>query len=224
MISARSQSAYRQLVYGTAMFDEFWRSATPLDEIMRLRIGSRPAVRPGGALGVREVRAIPWVFSWMQSRFNMPAWYGLGTGLAGQADFLLMQDMYKLDPFFQGLIRNASLALLQADMNIAALYVDLVPDRSLAQRVFSLVRAEYARTCDSVARVTQLAGLLGDEPVIRRSIELRNPYVDPLNYLQVEMLRKLRAPGTGEAPDTPDMRALMILTINGIAAGLRNTG
>ena len=224
MISARSQSAYRQLVYGTAMFDEFWRSATPLDEIMRLRIGSRPAVRPGGALGVREVRAIPWVFSWMQSRFNIPACYGLGTGLAAQADFLLMQDMYKLDPFFRVLIRNASLALLQADMNIAALYVGLVPDRSLAQRVFSLVRAEYARTCDSVVRVTQLPGLLGDEPVIRRSIELRNPYVDPLNYLQVEMLRKLRATGSGEAPDTPDMRALMVLTINGIAGGLRNTG
>ena len=103
-------------------------------------------------------------------------------------------------------------------------YVWLVPDRSLAQRVFSLVRAEYARTCDSVVRVTQLPGLLGDEPVIRRPIELRNPYVDPLNYLQVEMLRKLRATGSGEAPDTPDMRALMVLTINGIAAGLRNTG
>ena len=103
-------------------------------------------------------------------------------------------------------------------------YVWLVPDRSLAQRVFSLVRAEYTRTYDSLVRVTQLPGLLGDEPVIRRSIELRNPYVDPLNYLQVEVLRKLRATGTGEAPDTSDMRALMVLTINGIAAGLRNTG
>ena len=224
MISDRSQSAYRGLVCGTAMFDEFWRSATPLDEIMRLRIGSRPAVRPGGALGVREVRAIPWVFSWLQSRFNIPAWYGLGTGLSGQADFLLLQDMYKLDPFFRVLIRNASLALLQADMDIAALYVELVPDRSLAHRVFSLVRAEYARTCDSVVRVTQLPELLGDEPVIRRSIELRNPYVDPLNYLQVEMLRKLRSVGTGDTPDTSDLRVLMVLTINGIAAGLRNTG
>ncbi|MQC24857.1 MAG: phosphoenolpyruvate carboxylase [Chloroflexi bacterium] len=224
MVSDRSQGAYRELVYGTAMFDEFWRSATPLDEITRLRIGSRPAVRPGGALGVREVRAIPWVFSWLQSRFNLPAWYGLGTGLSGQADFSLMQDMYKSDPFFRVLIRNASLALLQADMDIAALYVGLVPDRSLAQRVFSLVRSEYARTCDSVTMVTQSPELLGDEPVIRRSIELRNPYVDPLNYLQVEILRKLRSEVTGDASNTSDLRALMVLTINGIAAGLRNTG
>ena len=103
-------------------------------------------------------------------------------------------------------------------------YVDLVPNRSLAQRVFSLVGSEYARTCDSVTMVTQSPELLGDEPVIRRSIELRNPYVDPLNYLQVEILQKLRSEVTGDASNTSDLRALMVLTINGIAAGLRNTG
>ena len=135
-----------------------------------------------------------------------------------------MQDMYKLDPFFRVLIRNASLALLQADMDIAALYVGLVSVRSLAQRVFSLVGSEYARTCDSVTMVTQSPELLGDEPVIRRSIELRNPYVDPLNYLEVEILQKLRSEVTGDASNTSDLRALMVLTINGIAAGLRNTG
>jgi phosphoenolpyruvate carboxylase len=223
-ISESSRGAYQELVYGTARFDEFWRAVTPLDEIMRLRIGSRPAVRPGGALGVRGVRAIPWVFSWMQSRFNIPAWYGLGTGLSRQPDLLLLRDMYKADPFFRVLIRNASLALLQADMEIAALYVELVPDRLLAQAVFGLVRAEYARTCDFVLRVTQLPELLGDEPVIRRSIELRNPYVDPLNHLQVSTLRKLRSLGRVETANRTEMNTVMVLTIHGIAAGLRNTG
>lgn len=223
-VSDRARAAYQKLVYGTSMFDEFWRSATPLDEIMRLRIGSRPAVRPGGAVGVREVRAIPWVFSWLQSRFNIPAWYGLGTGLSGQPDLMLMQDMYRLSPFFRILIRNASLALLQADMEIAGLYVELVPDRSLSQSVFSLVRAEYQRTCEFVLRVTLLSELLGDEPVIRRSVELRNPYVDPLNHLQAETLRKLRSLGSVETPNAAELRTVMVLTINGIAAGLRNTG
>ena len=191
---------------------------------MRLRIGSRPAVRPGGALGVREVRAIPWVFSWLQSRFNIPAWYGLGTGLSRQPDLLLLRDMYRSDPFFRVLIRNASLALQQADMEIAALYVELVPDRLLAQAVISLVRAEHARTCDFVLRVTQLPELLGDEPVIRRSIELRNPYVDPLNHLQVSTLRKMRSLGSVETQNRTELNTVMVLTINGIAAGLRNTG
>lgn len=223
-ISDRSRGAYQELVYGTFRFDEFWRCATPLDEVMRLRIGSRPAVRPGGALGVREVRAIPWVFSWLQSRFNIPGWYGLGAGLVGYPDLCLLQEMYQLSPFFRALIRNASLALLQADMEIAALYVELVPDRLLAQAVFSLVRAEFARTCESVLRITGLSELLGDEPVIRRSIELRNPYVDPLNHLQVVTLRKLRSLGSVETPNTAELRVVMVLTINGIAAGLRNTG
>lgn len=224
LISDKSRGAYQELVYGTVGFDEFWRCATPLDEIMRLRISSRPAVRPGGALDVREVRAIPWVFSWLQSRFNIPAWYGLGAGLSGQPDLGLLQEMYKLSPFFRALIRNASLALLQADMDIAALYAELVPDRLLSQAVFSLVRAEYVRTCDHVLRITQLTELLADEPVIRRSIELRNPYVDPLNHLQVETLRKLRSVADGEISRVAELRTVMVLTINGIAAGLRNTG
>lgn len=109
-------------------------------------------------------------------------------------------------------------------MDIAALYVDLVPDRVLSQAIFSLVRAEYVRTCDHVLRITRLTELLADEPVIRRSIELRNPYVDPLNHLQVETLRKLRSVADDEISRAAELRTVMVLTINGIAAGLRNTG
>ncbi len=223
-LSQRSRSSYCGLVYESEGFEVFWRDVTPLDEIIRLQIGSRPYVRPGAVVGVREIRAIPWVFSWLQCRFNLPAWYGLGSGLRAQADFGAMQEMYAGWPFFRNLIRNASLALLQADMEIAALYVELVPERALAQKLYRVVADEYKLACETICRVTQSTALLADQEVIRHSIELRNPYVDPLNYLQVDTLRKLRALGESARPEVAELRAVMVLTINGIAAGLRNSG
>ena len=169
------------------------------------------------------IRDSPWVFSWMQSRFNLPGWYGLGSGLAAVAPARLA-EMYAQWPFFRAILDNAEMSLLKADLGIAALYSDLVGDRRLAGAVFGAVEAEYARTRDAILESTNHTELMDADPVIQRSVQLRNPYVDPLNYLQVEMLRRLRALDDRDGPEAERCREVVVLTINGIAAGLRNTG
>jgi phosphoenolpyruvate carboxylase len=222
-LALAARRAYRALVEETPGFLEYWRAATPIDEIGRLRLGSRPTARGRGALTRADVRAIPWVFSWMQSRCNLPGWYGLGTALGtGARDRL--REMYAGWPFFRALLDNAEMSLLKADMGIAALYSDLVPDRALAATVFGAITDEYARTRAAILRVTGQSDLMDGDPVIGRSVQLRNPYVDPLNYLQVETLRRLRALPDAEGPEAEGLREVIVLTINGIAAGLRNTG
>jgi phosphoenolpyruvate carboxylase len=222
-MSNTAQKAYRALVYETPGFIEFWESATPLDEIKRLQIGSRPASR--AKLGaVNQIRAIPWVFSWMQSRFNLPSWYSLGAGLASIRDAHLLKDMYDGWLFFRTLLNNSEMSLLKADMEIAALYVSLVPDKKLADEIFTSIRAEYDRTREKVLTVSRHASLLELEPVTQQAIQVRNPYVDPLNYLQVETLRRLRTLNDQEGAEAKSLREIIALTINGIAAGLRNTG
>ncbi len=230
-MAAAARAAYRALVFKTPDFMDFWRWATPIDEISRLRIGSRPTARQGGKLGVHTIRAIPWVFSWMQSRFNLPGWYGLGVALdagnttAGAVDrSRLYRDMYSGWPFFRALLDNAEMSLLKADLGIAALYADLVPDRDLAARIFNLIRDEYHRTCEAIFAATGHSDLMEADPVIQNSVDRRNPYVDPLNYLQVEMLRRLRALPDPDSPTADTLRDVIVFTINGIAAGLRNTG
>jgi len=223
-MSPAAQEAYRQLVHETPGFLEFWQAATPLDEIRRLYIGSRPVARAAGAMDINKVRAIPWVFSWMQSRFNLPGWYGLGTGLVALGSLDLLREMYSRWPFFQALLDNAEMSLLKADMGIAALYADLVPDRFLAERIFTQISAEYDRTVQAIQNITGHTRLMDNEPVIQRAIHLRNPYIDPLNYLQVEMLRRLRALSNPDGKEAEALREVIVLTINGIAAGLRNTG
>jgi phosphoenolpyruvate carboxylase len=218
-----ARQAYRALIEGTPGFLDYWRGATPIDEITRLRLGSRPTARRSGALTLADVRAIPWVFSWMQSRFNLPGWYGLGTALAA-ADPARLREMHSTWPFYRAILDNAEMSLLKADMDIAALYSELVPDRALARAVFGTIREEYERTRDTILAVTGHAALMDDDPVIQRSVHLRNPYVDPLNYLQVEMLRRLRALSDPEGPEAEACREVVVLTVNGIAAGLRNTG
>ncbi len=222
-MAAASRDAFLGLVERTTGFLEYWRAATPIEEISRLRLGSRPAARGRGTLTRADVRAIPWVFSWMQSRFNLPGWYGLGSGLRA-ADPERLRAMYAGWPFFRALLDNAEMSLLKADLGIAALYSDLVPDRGLAASVFTAVEAEYARTREAILDATGHAELMDGDPVIQRSVQLRNPYVDPLNYLQVEMLRRLRALPDPEGPEAERIREVIVLTINGIAAGLRNTG
>ena len=222
-MAAASHAAYRGLVYETDGFLTYWTQATPLEEIRRLVIGSRPSARKSGAPDVLKIRAIPWVFSWMQSRFNLPSWYGLGSGLS-QPELEIAQEMYLGWPFFRALLDNAEMALLKADMGIAKLYSDLVSERALAEHVFSAILAEYDRTRDAILAITGHQQLMDAEPVLQRSIELRNPYVDPLNYVQVEMLRRLRALADPEGAESKAIRDVVVLTINGIAAGLRNTG
>jgi phosphoenolpyruvate carboxylase len=215
--------AYRELVYETPGFIQFWESATPLDEIKRLQIGSRPAARAKTG-AVNQIRAIPWVFSWMQSRFNLPGWYSLGTGLASLDDRSLLQEMYDGWAFFRTLLNNSEMSLLKADMNISTLYVGLVPDRKLADEIFGIIRAEFDRTRKAVLAISRHTALLELEPVTQQAIQLRNPYVDPLNYIQVETLRRLRTLQDQESAEARSLREVMALTINGIAAGLRNTG
>jgi phosphoenolpyruvate carboxylase len=223
VMAGAARQAYLDLVERTPGFLEYWRAATPIEELSRLRLGSRPTVRRAGGLSRNAVRAIPWVFSWMQSRFNLPGWYGLGSALA-RVDVGRLREMYAGWAFFGALLDNAEMSLLKADMGIAALYSDLVPERALATAVFTRIGNEFARTRELILRATGHTELMDGDPVIQRSVHLRNPYVDPLNYLQVEMLRRLRALPDQDDDEALAYREIIVVTINGIAAGLRNTG
>jgi phosphoenolpyruvate carboxylase len=234
--------AYRELVHDDADFLTFWAQATPIAEISALKVGSRPAFRRQ-TRSVGDLRAIPWVFSWMQSRFVLPGWYGLGSALHrmmshGPDERALLQTMYREWPFFQTTLDNAQESLTKADMGIASLYATLVEDGRVRERVSALIKAEFDRTCEVIMNITGQVALLDNEPTLQRSIRLRNPYVDPLNYIQVEMIRRLRdmkrAAGVAgnpeaehawsEQPAVLAIRRVIDLTINGVSAGLRNTG
>ncbi len=226
-MSAGGFAAYKKLVHDDPAFIAFWKQATPIDEISNLKFGSRPTFRRA-TQSVGDLRAIPWVFSWMQSRFNFPGWYGLGSALApvlkrGRAGRDLLRAMHAEWPFFQTLIDNAQLTLCKADMGIAKLYASLVDDPKLRTRMLTILQAEFARTEEAILAITGQRSLLAREPVLKKSVELRNPYIDPLNYLQVEMLRRLRAGGLAAA-DEAATRSVVELTINGISGGLKNTG
>jgi phosphoenolpyruvate carboxylase len=224
VMALAAQKHFRTLVYETPGFLDYWQQATPLDEITRLRIASRPAARAPGKQSVTRIRAIPWVFSWMQSRFNLPGWYGLGSGLSAAKDKGVLKEMHAGWPFFRALLDNAEMSLLKADLEIAALYSGLAKDQKFARGIFSRIREEYDRTRDAILAITGNQELMDSEPVIQRAIRLRNPYVDPLNYVQVEMLRRIRALKDSEEEEAEALRVVIIQTINGIAAGLRNTG
>jgi phosphoenolpyruvate carboxylase len=191
-------------------------------ELEHARIGSRPARRPG-QISFANLRAIPWVFGWTQSRLLVPAWFGVGAALAEFAKkpggSKLLQEMMADFPLFIDIVRNVEMALAKADLGIASLYASLVPDAALRERVFGMLKAEFERTRDAVLAVTGQRELLGSNPVLARSIVLRNPYVDPMSLIQVDLLRRKRA---GE--DTDEVNRAIAGTISGIAAGLRNTG
>jgi phosphoenolpyruvate carboxylase len=214
---------YRELVYETPGFIDFWQAATPLDEIKRLHIGSRPAAR-GQSSAVNKIRAIPWVFSWMQSRFNLPGWFGFGSSMRAVGEQKILREMYQGWLLFKTMIDNTEMSLIKADMDIASLYVDLVPDKEMGRHFYSLVLEEYKRTRDAVLSISGHINLLDAEPITQNAVLVRNPYVDPLNYVQVEMLRRLRALHDPEGEEAQAIREVVSITINGIAAGLRNTG
>ncbi|HEU5431472.1 MAG TPA: phosphoenolpyruvate carboxylase, partial [Thermomicrobiales bacterium] len=216
-----SVAAYRALVYGDPEFVAFFEQATPIREIARLQLGSRPARRTASSR-IEDLRAIPWVFAWTQARIVLPGWYGLGAGLAlGEARFGLdlLREMYAEWPFFRTLLANAALALAKSDLAIAERYTALVEPPSLATRFLPQIRDEHERTTRLVLQVTGSERLLDGEPVLRRSIDRRNPYVDPLSFVQIDALRRLRA-----APEAEDALRTVLLTVNGIAGGLKNTG
>ncbi len=223
LMSAESFRVYRSLVYDMPGFMEFWQHATPLDEIRRLHIGSRPSSRSSSS-EIAKIRAISWVFSWMQGRFNLPGWFGLGSGLNAFPEFSLLREMYTGWPFFKTLLDNTETSLVKADMDIAALYAGLVPDQESAQAIFTAIRREFDLTARLVRDISGHRSLMEDEPITQNAVRVRDPYIDPLNYLQVEMLRRLRSLRDPESRTAQVLRDVIVLTINGIAAGLRNTG
>jgi phosphoenolpyruvate carboxylase len=217
---------YRRFVYETPGFIDYWQQATPINELARMPIGSRPAKRSKG--GFESVRAIPWMFSWMQSRAIIPSWYGVGTALETfcreHKDGLeLLQTMYQEWSFFETLMENVELDLAKADMGIASLYASLVSDETLRDNIFSKLQKEHARACELICQITGQKQLLEHTPVLQVSIERRNPYIDPLNFIQVVLLRRLRSlsPGTTEYETLIN---LVMATVNGIAAGMKTTG
>lgn len=221
-ISQEAYAAYRALVFEDPAFLRFFREATPLAEIEALKIGSRPP-RRGNEAGIESLRAIPWVFSWIQNRCLLPGWYAAGTALAAFCErqpegLAILRRWYREWPFFEALVDNLEVSLAKADMASTRLYAGL--SGGAGPRVFKALEAEYKRTRGMVLSISEQQELLDRMPVLARSIRLRNPYVDPLNHLQVELLRRKRS---GEGPDELLDQALA-LTITGIAAGLRNTG
>jgi phosphoenolpyruvate carboxylase len=217
-LSDAAQGAYRALVWEAPGFTEFFRRFTPIDELTLLELGSRPAQRPGGDNYLASLRAIPWVFAWTQNRCLLPAWYGVGTAFAG-ADVGELRSLYEEWPFFRALLDNVEMTLAKASLEIARGYLDLVDDR----RLFEPIADEYERTCAAVLDVVESRDLLDRQPVVQQSIRLRNPYVDPLNAIQVELLRRYRDPAFDDA-DRERVRRPLLRTIAGIAAALRNTG
>ncbi len=219
-----SAAAYRALVYEDPDFNGFFHAVTPVDEVSRLQLGSRPP-RRGQAAGIEDFRAIPWVFSWTQSRIVLPAWYGLGTALeeaVARHGEDLVREMRAEWPFFAALLSNAEMACAKADLAIGRRYAELWEDAPVRDRIWDAIEAEFALTRAELLTVTGGERLLDREPVLQRSIDRRNPYVDPLSFVQLELLRRSRAAPEDERAG--DLARVSALAVNGIASGLRNTG
>ena len=215
--------AYRDLVYDTPEFVAYFRGATPIAEIAELNIGSRPASRTASTR-IEDLRAIPWVFSWAQCRVMLPGWYGFGSAveawLAGGDDRrALLSEMHAKWPFFRSVLSNMAMVLAKTDLAVASRYAELVVDPAVREPVYARIAAEHARTLQALLAITGQTNLLDDNPALARSIRNRFPYLDPLNHLQVELLRRHRSGQTDERT-----RRAIHLTINGVAAGLRNSG
>jgi phosphoenolpyruvate carboxylase len=217
--------AYRALVRGPR-FEEYFAESTPLEEIGALPLGSRPARRSGRAT-IDDLRAIPWVFAWNQSRQMVPGFYGAGSGLRAllrERGVAYARRMRERWPFFATTLDAVAVALAIADMAIAAEYASLVEDRQLGRSVFRRIALDHGRAVRAVCTIVDRPTLLAHEPTLGRSIELRNPYIDPMSFVQVELLRRKRALVRAGQPVPASLDRAILLTINGIAAGLRNTG
>jgi phosphoenolpyruvate carboxylase len=222
-LSARAFNAYRGLVYETPGFVTYFRQSTVVSEIALLNIGSRPASRKASE-AIEDLRAIPWVFSWAQCRLMLPGWYGFGAAvdgyLAANPDGLAnLQRMVKSWPFFKSLLSNMDMVLAKTDLAIASRYAELVADTELRERIFSQIKAEWALTKKHLLAILEQDDFLADNPMLKRSLQLRSPYMDPLNHLQVELLKRHRAGETDER-----VARGIHLSINGVASGLRNSG
>ena len=218
-LSQASMTAYRALVHETPGFVDYFYGATPITEIADLNIGSRPTSRQT-TRSIGGLRAIPWVFSWSQSRTMLPGWYGFGSAVANAGvDLKALADLHGSWPFFSSALANMEMVLAKADMAIAGRYASLVEDRKLADQVFGQIKAEWERTTEALLTITGQSALLDKHPDLAAAIRSRLPYIDPLNHLQIELIRRRRRGDTDEA-----VVEGIHLTINGVAAGLRNTG
>jgi phosphoenolpyruvate carboxylase len=229
-ISELAYKSYRNLVYETPGFTDYFFSATPIAEIAELNLGSRPASRKS-TRRIEDLRAIPWGFSWGQCRLLLPGWYGFGSAIgawiaAGKQDERTAQlrDMFQHWPFFATLLSNMDMVLAKTDLAIASRYAELVTDKELRERIFKRITEEYHQTLDCLASITGTRDRLAGNPLLARSITNRFPYLDPLNHLQVELIKRRRALGNEEDRLDPRVNRGIHLSINGVAAGLRNTG
>jgi phosphoenolpyruvate carboxylase len=217
-------AAYRDLVYETDGFVAYFRATTPIGEIAELNIGSRPAARKKSD-AIEDLRAIPWVFSWAQCRVMLPGWYGFGAGANqfverhGPQGRELLTRMWREWPFFSAMLSNLDMLLAKADMSVAARYKELLADTALADRIFGRIHGEFEATVKALHEITGATAFLASNPALARSIRNRFPYLDPLNHLQLELLRRHRA-----GSDNERVKSGIHLSINGLAAGLRNSG
>ena len=227
-ISESSMRAYRRLIYETEGFPEYFFQATPIREIAELNIGSRPASRKA-TQRIEDLRAIPWGFSWGQCRLTLPGWFGFGSAIhellhdakpkERATNLALLKRMYRQWPFFRTLLSNMDMALSKADLDLAALYSELVADARLRKKIFTAMCEEWDKTIDALVQITGEKQRLANNPILARSIRHRFPYIDPLHHIQVELVRRYR---TGQSDER--VKRGIHLSINGIASGLRNTG
>jgi phosphoenolpyruvate carboxylase len=218
-LARAAMAAYRKLVYETPGFVDYFFAATPIAEIADLNIGSRPTSRQAKR-SIEGLRAIPWVFSWAQSRAMLPGWFGFGSAVAnGGVDAGALKELYRSWPFFRSALDNMEMVLAKSDIAIAGRYAELVEDRALAERVFGEIKSEWTRTHDTVLNITGQNALLESNGELAASIRARLPYIDPLNHLQIELIRRRR-----KGDDSEAVHEGIKLAINGVAAGLRNTG
>jgi phosphoenolpyruvate carboxylase len=220
VIANESRYAYRKLVYETPNFYEYFRKATPIDLIERMRIGSRPSSRRGGS-GVEDLRAIPWVFAWTQTRLMLPGWYGIGSGLAAageQFDDTAFREMFREWYFMRALAADAEMVLAKSDIGIARHYSELAGE--LHEKFFPTIEKEFELTCELVLEYSDHDTLLAGDVTLQRAIMLRNPYVDPMSLMQVDMLGRWRETNY----EDQDLFSALLASVNGIAQGLQNTG
>ncbi len=220
-LSELSYKAYRALVYEDPDFETFFNQSTPIQEIQGLNIGSRPARRVAGSMHIEDLRAIPWGFSWTQSRYTLPGWYGFGSALrqwTGSKD--LLRQMYQRWPFFKAQIDFMEMIAQKADMHIARCYAELVENEAIREHIFSQIEEEYKWLHEGILGVTGENATLQNNPTLQTSIVLRNPYVDALSYFQITLLKEWRASGRTRE----DLKRAVLLSINGVANGMRNTG
>lgn len=218
-MAAAGEKVYRDQVYGDPGLAVYFQHATPIHEIAELNISSRPSSRKG-TLKIEDLRAIPWVFAWMQNRTILPGWYSVGSALASEADLGLLLRMQREWPFFTGILDAARMVLGKTDLTLASRYADLVPDKAVRTRIFGQIVEEHGRSVQHTAAIAGVRQVLDADPVLKAVVARRDRYLDPLNYVQAELLDRKRRVGTRD----PELLRAILLTVNGLSHGLRNTG